>query len=86
MPKHVTKWLISIVLNVVWLLLSLALLFVACVIVVLQISTRATARNPLQNIVNYESLVVVVGLAAVWLVFRCAGKVYTLLTTLPKPD
>jgi uncharacterized BrkB/YihY/UPF0761 family membrane protein len=86
MPNYITKWLIKIILNVVWLFLALALLFVACVIVVLQISTRATAKDPLQNIVHYESLVVVVGLAAVWLVFRCTGKVYTLLTTPPRPD
>ncbi len=86
MPKHVRKWLIRIVLNFVGLLLSFGLMFVASVVVVLQVSTRATARNPLYNIIDHESLVVVVGIIAIGLIFRCIGNIYTLITTPPKPD
>lgn len=87
MPKHVRKWLLSIVLNFIGLLLSLGLTYVAAVVVVLQVSTGATTKNPLANGDYYELLVVLIGsLVFIGLVFRCAGKLYTLLTTPPKPD
>jgi hypothetical protein len=86
MPKHIRKWLISLMLNFIGLLLSLGLMYVASVVVVLQLSTRATSKNPTFNIIDRESLVIVVGLIAIGLIFRCAGKIYTLITTPPNPD
>ena len=86
MPKHIKKWVISLVLNFVGLLLSLGVMFVVSVVVVLQISTRATAKNPLFNIIDRESLVIVVGVIAIGMIFRFIGKLYTLLITPPEPD
>lgn len=60
MPKHTRKWLISIGLNLAGLLLSLGLLYVAAVVVVLQVSVRAASKDPLFGIVNLESLLVLV--------------------------
>lgn len=86
MPKYIRKWLVRIILNFIGLLLALGLMYVASLVVVLQISTRATAKNPLFNIIDRESLVVVVGIVAIWLIFRSIGKLYTLLANPPKPD
>lgn len=87
MSKHIRKWLVSIGLNFVGLLLSLGLLYVAAVVVVMQVSVRAAAKDPLFGIINFESLLVlVVSLVAIGLVFRCIGKIYALLTTPPKPE
>ncbi len=86
MPKYIRNWLVRIVLHFIGLLLSLGLMYVASVVVVLQLSTRATAKNPLFNIIDRESLVVVVGIVAIWLIFRSIGKLYTLLANPPKPD
>jgi len=86
MPIHFRKWVLRIVLNFLGLLVSLAVLYVVSVIVVLQLSTRATAKNPLQDILNYESFVFVIGLVAIWFVFRFIGKIYTLLSTPPRPE
>ncbi|WP_375446395.1 hypothetical protein [uncultured Fibrella sp.] len=87
MPKHIRKWLISIGLNLAGLLLSLGLLYVAAVVVVLQVSVRAATEDPLFGIINFESLLVlVVSLVAIGLVFRCSGKIYALLISPPKPD
>ncbi|MEZ0542830.1 hypothetical protein [Fibrella arboris] len=87
MPKHIQKWLIRIGLNFLGLLFSLGLLYVAAVVVVLIISTRAVAKDPLFGILNLETLAVLVGsIVAVVLVFRCMGNLYTLVTTPPKPE
>nr|ARK09162.1 hypothetical protein A6C57_01850 [Fibrella sp. ES10-3-2-2] len=86
MPKHVRKWVLQIALNFIGLLFSLAVMYVVSVIVVLQLSTRATAKNPLQDILNYESFVFVIGLVAIWFIFRFIGKIYTLLSTPPRPE
>ncbi|MEZ0483548.1 hypothetical protein [Fibrella aquatica] len=84
MPKHVRKWVISLVLNVVGVLLSLVVVYVTCVVVLLQLSTRAVTKNPLSGILNYESLVVFGGLIAIWLFFRFIGKVYALVMKPPR--
>ena len=86
MPKQFRKWVLRIVLNFVGLLFSLAILYVVCVIVVLQLSTRAVAKNPFFNIVNIESLIFIIGLVAIWFIFRFIGKIYTLLSTPPRSD
>ena len=87
MPKHIRKWLISIGLNFAGLLLSLGLLYVAAVVVVLQVSVRAAAKDPLFGIINFESLLVLmVILVAIGLVFRCSSKIYALLTSPPKQE
>ncbi|MBO0948675.1 hypothetical protein [Fibrella forsythiae] len=87
MPKHIKKWLLRILLNFVYLLLSLGLMYVAAVVVILTISTRAVVKDPLFGIINYESLLIlVVSVLSLWLVYRYIGKIYSLLTTPPKPE
>lgn len=86
MPKQFRKWVLRIVLNFVGLLFSLATLYVVCVIVVLQLSTRAVAKNPFFNIVNIESLIFIIGLVAIWFIFKLIGKIYNLLSTPPRSD
>lgn len=87
MPKHIRKWLVSIGLNFMGLLLSLGLFYVAAVVVVLQVSVRAAVREPLFGIISLESLLVlVISIVAIGLVFRCSSKIYALLTSPPKPE
>ena len=86
MPNYIRKWVLQIALNVLGLLFSLGVMYVVSVIVVLQLSTRATAKNPFFNIINIESLVFVVGLVAIWFIFRFIGRIYTLLSTPPRPN
>lgn len=86
MPKQFRKWVLRIVLNFIGLLLSLAVLFVVAVIVVLQLSTRAVAKNPYANIIDIESLVFIIGLVAIGFIFKFIAKLYALLSSPPRPE
>ena len=84
MQKPVLRWLARLLLNLAGLVVSLAVLFVACVAVVLQISTRAVAPNPLQNLFGSELLAALAGVVATGLVFHFCGKLYSVARQPPR--
>ena len=86
MQKHVRKWVTAIALNVAGLLVSLVLVYFGALAVLLQVSTRATARNPYFAVDGLDLLATIAGLIAIGFVFRFCGKLYELLTNVPKPE
>ncbi len=84
MQQALVRWLARLLLNLAGLMASLAVLYVACVAVVLQLSTRAVATHPLQNLFGTELLAGVAGLVATGLVFHFCSKLYSVARQLPR--